>query len=98
MPDRKTMRGLLTLVVVMGVLIVAGVAVIGFTVAHRLTHIALPASAPSDVVLNQPTGTQIVGVASLGDRLAITLRGGGPDRVVSVGADGHVLETIRLAR
>ncbi len=91
------MRGLLTLVVVMGVLIVAGVAVIGLTVAHRLTHIAVPAGAPSDTVLDEPAGTQVMGVMGMGDRLAITLRGGGPDRVVIVGVGtGQHLGTIRL--
>ena len=92
------MRGLLILVTVMGVLIVAGVAVIGVTVVHRLTHIEVPASAPSNVVLDEPPGTQIAGVSSLGDRLAVTLHGGGPDRVTVVSAGGQIVWTIRLAR
>ncbi len=92
------MRGLLTLVIGMGVLIVAGVAVIGVTVAHRLTHIAVPVGAPSNIVLDEPTGTQIAGVAGLGDHLAVMLHGGGPDRIILVGAGGQVMETIRLAK
>ena len=90
------MRGLLILVAVMSVLIVAGVAVVGVTVVHRLTHIAVPPGPPSSIVLDEPAGTQIVGVAGIGDRLAITLRGGGPDRVMVVG--GQTLGAIRLAR
>ena len=90
------MRGLLALVIAMGVLIVAGVLVIGITLAHRLgTAASLPA-APVDAVLDQPAGTQIAGVASLGGRVAITLRGGGPDRVVVLDG-GRVAGTIRLA-
>ena len=37
------MRGLLTLVIVMGVLIVAGALVIGVTLVHRLGAVATPA-------------------------------------------------------
>ena len=93
------MRGLMALVAVMSVLIVAGLAVIGVTVAHRLTHTAVPAGAPSSIALDEPTGTQMVGVSSLGDRLAILLHGGGPDRVLVVSAEsGRLLGTIRLAR
>ncbi len=92
------MRGLLALVVAMGVLIVAGVAVVGVTVAHRLTHIAVPAAVSASVVLGEPAGTQITGVSGLGDRLAIALHGGGPDRVVIVGAGGQVVGTVRLAQ
>ena len=93
------MRGLLILVAVMSVLIVAGVAVIGVTVVHRLTHVAVPAGAPTNTVLDEPAGTQIVGVAGLGDKLAVTLRGGGPDRIMFVGAgDGQIIGSIRLAK
>ena len=83
----------------MGVLIVAGIAVIGVTVAHRLTHIAVPPGSPFNIVLDEPAGTQITGVTSLAsDRSAMTLRGGGPDRVVVVGAGGQLVGTVRLAR
>ena len=93
------MRGLLALTVIMGVMIVAGLGVIGVTVAHRLTHVEIPRGAPFIRVVDEPAGTQITGISSLGDRLAIVLRGGGPDRVVLVGADdGHILGTVRLAR
>ena len=90
------MRGLLTLVIAMGVLIVAGVLVIGVTLVHRLGAVAALPAAPGLTVLDQPTGTQIAGVAGLGSRTALTLRGGGPDRVVVLEA-GRVVETIQLA-
>ena len=90
------MRGLLALVIAMGVLIVAGVLVIGVTLAHRLGALAAPPSAPALTVLDQPLGTQIAGVTGVGDCLAITLHGGGPDRVVVLQA-GRVVGTIQLA-
>lgn len=93
------MRGLLALVVGMGVLIVAGVAVIGVTLVHRLSRAAIVAPMPAETVLDQPAGTQINGVAGWGDRLLLSLRGGGPDRVVIVEAgSGRVLGEVRLGR
>ena len=93
------MRSLLVLVIAMGVLIVAGLAVIGITVAHRLTHIAMPEGPPPSAVLDEPAGTQIVGVTALGERLAITLHGGGPDRVMILDAGaGRTLGEVRLAK
>jgi hypothetical protein len=75
------MRALLGLVIGMGVLIVAGVAVVVVTIANRmgastrLTH---------DLVLSEPAGTRITGVAGAGGSLAVLLQGGGQDRVVLV--------------
>ncbi len=81
------MRAMLGLVVGMGVLIVAGVAVVAVTIVGRMGgHGAVPAT----VTLDQPAGTRIVGVAGLGDRLAVVLQGGGPDRVVVVDGRGGV--------
>jgi hypothetical protein len=36
------------------------------------------------VLLDEPAGTRIAGIASAGDRLAVRLQGGGSDRVVLV--------------
>ena len=72
------MRGLLALVIAMGVLIVAGVGILGITIVHRLST---PAARPS-LVLAEPPGTRMQAIAPAGDRLAILLTGGGPDRVV----------------
>jgi hypothetical protein len=33
-------------------------------------------------VLDEPAGTHIAGVSAYGDRLAVTLQGGGADRIV----------------
>jgi hypothetical protein len=75
------MRALLGLVIGMGVLIIAGVAVVVVTIANRmgattrLTH---------DLVLSEPAGTRITGVAGAGGSLAVLLQGGGQDRVVLI--------------
>jgi len=75
------MRALTVLVVAMGVMIVAGVAVIGVVLTQRLASVP---PAPVHTVLDEPAGTRIVGVSALSDRLALQLQGGGPDRVVMV--------------
>jgi hypothetical protein len=84
-------------VVVMGVLIVAGVAVLAVALTQRVgTLVAVGAAAP--VVLDEPAGTHIAGVSALPDRLALTLQGGGPDRVVVVDSrSGRVLGRVSLA-
>ena len=73
-------RALLASVIVMGVLIVVGVAVLGVTIVRRLSNPATAASA----TLEEPAGTRMVGVSAAGDRIAIVLQGGGPDRLVLV--------------
>ena len=72
------MRGLMAAVIGMGVLIVAGVAVLVVTVVHRLG--SQPALAAQS--LDEPPGTHLQQIAPAGDRLAILLTGGGPDRVI----------------
>jgi hypothetical protein len=76
------MRALLGLVIGMGVLIVAGTATIAVTILHRMVAGA-PHAGPS-AILAEPAGTRIVGITSYGNRLAVALQGGGPDRVVIV--------------
>jgi hypothetical protein len=76
------MRWLVGLVWVMGVLIVLGVATVAVTIVTRFGPGT--ATQAGNVVLNEPAGTRIAGVTSLGDRIAVTLSGGGPDRVAIV--------------
>jgi hypothetical protein len=91
------MRALLTLTIVMGVLIVLGTATVAVTIMHRMG-----AAAPRPVaggVLDEPAGTRIVGAAAFGDRLALVLQGGGPDRVVLFDpVSGRSLGRISLAK
>ncbi len=87
------MRAMLALVIGMGVLIVAGVIVLGVTVMHRLGGGA-PAA---PVTLAEPAGTRIAGSSASGDRLVLQLQGGGPDRVVVLDLrDGRVLARVGL--
>jgi hypothetical protein len=74
----KCMRALKILMVVMGLLIVAGVGVIIVTITTRLSAPQTTAAAP----LDEPAGTRIAQIAASGDRLTMLLQGGGPDRVV----------------
>jgi hypothetical protein len=72
------MRALKILVVVMGVMIIAGVVILGVTVVRRMSPAPLAASAP----LDEPAGTHIAQVSASGDRVVLLLQGGGPDRLV----------------
>ena len=78
------MRGLKILTVVMGVMIVVGVAVLGVVMTRRLG--GLVAGGTADIMLAEPDGTSIAGIAATADRVALQLHGGGPDRVVLVDA------------
>jgi len=91
------LRALKILTVGMGVLILAGTAVIVGVIFHRAT--APGTSAPVALTLDQPAGTRIVGIAATQDRLAVQLQGGGADRVVLVDPrTGAVTGRIALAR
>lgn len=91
------MRALLALTVVMGVLILVGTSVVAITILHRMGGASPHALAGG--VLDEPAGTRIVGVSGFGDRLAVVLQGGGPDRIVLVDpANGRSLGRVTLAR
>jgi hypothetical protein len=88
------MRALKILTVVMAVMIVAGVVVLGITISKRMG--APRATAPAQ--LDEPVGTQIAQISAAGDRLALLLHGGGPDRVVVLDIrDGLVTARSSLA-
>lgn len=89
------MRALKVLVVVMGVMIIAGVVGMIVIIAQRLGG-AQTAAGPA--VLDEPTGTRIAGTSLSADRLAIQLQGGGPDRVVVIDLrTGRPIAQARLA-
>ena len=94
------MRAVKIAAAVMAVLIVLGTTVLVITVIKRLTAPAAPMlAATAAAVMDEPAGTNIAGIATAGDRLAVQLHGGGPDRVVFV--DPHtatVAGRISLAR
>jgi len=77
------MRFLKVLTIGMGVLIVVATTVLVVVIARRIGG-AGPAPTSVSVLLDEPAGTRIAGVAAAGDRVAIRLEGGGADRVVLV--------------
>lgn len=93
------MRGLMVAVIGMGILIVAGVAVIGVTVVRRMSAVSPANASAAPLVLDEPSGTRIAGASVGADHLAIQLGGGGPDRVVIVDTrSGRVVGRVALAR
>ncbi len=88
------MRALKILTAVMAVMIVAGVVVLGITISKRMN--APKASTPAQ--FDEPAGTAIAQISAAGDRLALLLHGGGPDRVVVLDLrDGSVIARSALA-
>ena len=77
------MRFLKVLVIVMGVLIVVATTVLIVLIGRRIGG-GGAAPAAFAVLLDEPAGTRITGIATVGDRLAVRLQGGGADRVVLV--------------
>ena len=78
------MRFLKFITVTMAVLIVVGTMVLLLVIVRRIGSPAVPAQIA--VLLDEPAGTRIAGIASIGDRLAVRLEGGGADRVVLLDA------------
>ena len=90
------MRFLKVLTIVMGVLIVLATTVLIVVIARRLGTPLAPVAATA-MLFDEPAGTRIAGIASVGDRLAVQLQGGGPDRVVLIdGRTGAVVGRIGL--
>ena len=76
------MRALKALVIVMGVLIVAGTAVVIVTVAKRVSPSGRPASTPVAASLTLPAGCSVAEMTTIGDRLALRLSGEGDCRQI----------------
>jgi uncharacterized ion transporter superfamily protein YfcC len=94
------MRAIKIATIAMGVLIVLGTTVILVTIVKRMTSgpPGLPEKAFA-AIFDEPAGTSIAGVASVRDRLAIQLHGGGTDRVLLIDpASGAVVGRVSLAR
>jgi len=79
------MRGLKIATVVMGVMILAGTGIMLTLMIKRSSSVPV-VSIPADLVsvLEEPSGSRIVGISVVQDRLAVLLQGGGADRVVLV--------------
>jgi len=76
------MRALKALVIVMGVLIVAGTAVVIVTVGKRVSQAgrAAPGSVAASLAL--PPGCKVAEMTTIGDRLALRLEGEGDCRQI----------------
>lgn len=77
------MQALKVATIAMGVLIVVGTVALGVVIAQRLGGSRGPARI-GVASLDEPDGTRIAAIASVQDRLALLLQGGGPDRVVLI--------------
>jgi hypothetical protein len=87
------------LAVLMGVLIIIGSTVVVVTIIKRTTTTAESSDAGAAVVLDEPAGTRIGGIAAVSNRLAVLLQGAGPDRIVLIDpSTGKEAGTIALAR
>jgi len=93
------MRALKAAVIVMGVLIVAGVAVLAVTLVQRIGQVALPLAPAAPALVDEPAGTRIAGASLAGERLVLQLTGGGPDRVVVFDlVRGRIVGRVALTR
>ncbi|MGI4798147.1 MAG: hypothetical protein ACRYG8_29705 [Janthinobacterium lividum] len=108
------MRGLMTAVIGMGILIAVGTTVLVVLLVQRMSAAPAPiasaavtapattagnAADPGAAMLDEPAGTHIAGVSLAGERLAVQLAGGGPDRVAIVDMrTGRVVARAALAR
>lgn len=97
------MRWLMAAVIGMGILIVAGVAVLVVLLVQRMSSvsptIASVGPAALAATLDEPAGTRIVSASVGADKVAVVLSGAGPDRVVIMDSrSGRVVGRVGLAR
>jgi hypothetical protein len=103
------MRALKVLVVVMGVLLVAGIIALGFAVQYRINHprqaarVAAgpaigPAGAATAMTLDLPPGAKVVGAEASGDRLVVRveLATGGEELIIVNLVTGAPVATVTL--
>jgi hypothetical protein len=92
-------KGLLGLVIGLGVLILAGFSVVVATLAHRMFSPAPVSITSASSTLGEPAGTKVGALVAVGDRLGVLLQGGGTeDRVVLIDPrDGSRVATIAIA-
>jgi hypothetical protein len=99
------MRSLKLLVVVMGVLLIAGIIALGFAVNYRMKHPRAdaapqaPISSATPGTIDLPPGSRVVGTEVSGDRLVVRveLAGGGGEELIFVNIEtGAPVSTLIL--
>jgi len=103
------MRALKVLVIVLGVLLVAGIVALGFAVQYRINHprpaavagpppAIGPAGVPSGMTLDLPSGSRVVGAEASGDRLVVRveLASGGEELIIVNLSTGVPVATVTL--
>jgi hypothetical protein len=102
------MRALKVLVIVMGVLLVAGIVALGFAVQYRINHPRQapaavapaigPAGAANAMTLDLPQGSRVVGAEASGDRLVVRveLAGGSAELIIVNLSTGVPVATVTL--
>ena len=105
------MRALKLLVIVMGVLLLAGIVALGFGVQYRLNHpravaVAAGATTAPDVpsaappnTIDLPAGSHVVGAEASGDRLVVRVElaaGAGEELIIVNLATGVPVSTVIL--
>ncbi len=100
------MRALKAATVVMGVLILVGTAVLVAAMVKRATAPAptqagagsVPSAVSLAAIVHEPPGSRIATLVAAGDVLALSIQGGGPDRIVLIDPrTGEVRGRIALA-
>lgn len=110
----KSTRPLLIAVIVMGVLVIAATGVVIVKVVQDIAGggrapvggvaSTIVPGEPQKItlttqMLNQPEGAHITSIATAGDRLAVLINGGGPDRILFVDpATGAVTGQLMLGK
>jgi len=98
----RNMRALKLLVIVMGVLLVAGVAALAVAISYRLNHAATASAAASTggvtSAISLPPGAKIVSTEVSGGRIVarIDLPGGGAELMIFDLASGARISTVDL--
>lgn len=94
------MRALQALVIIMGVLLVAGSVTVAVTIIHRMssgTHHAAGGHVPAHADINLPPGDRVESVSEAGDRLALRVTGPQGEAILLVDpATGAIVETLDL--
>jgi hypothetical protein len=91
------MRVLKAATIIMGVLIVGGTLLLAVLIMRRVTPGG--ATAAGTILLGEPAGSHLVGIASTAGGLAVAVQGGGADRILMLDPrTGRVTGRIVLGR